>query len=84
MGTTIANIILAGAKIFSEERQRYYESKMAEVIQAVKDAENQRFPDYSDAKLALAIEAQETFLEAYAAEFKVAVDALLAKQVTHA
>ena len=84
MGSTIAQIILTGAKIFSDERQRYYENKMLEVIQAVKDAENARHPDYSDAKLALAVEAQESFLLAFNSEFKAAMDVLLAKVATHA
>lgn len=83
MGTAIAEILATGLKIFSDERRRYYENKMLEVEQTVKDAENKTHPDYSDAKLALAVEARETFLLAFNTEFKVAMDALLSKVVTH-
>lgn len=78
MGETIVKILLAGMNIFSEERKRHFQKELKEVGQAVLDAENARHPDYSDAKLAMAIEARELFLVAYAAEFSARMDELRA------
>lgn len=64
-------------KIFSDERRRHFEGELSDKEQAVKDAENLHSPDYSDAKLALAIEARETFLDAYKTEFNTQMDTLL-------
>lgn len=77
MPETIVQILLTGMKIFSEERRRHFESEFQEKEQAVKDAENAHSPDYSDAKLALAIEDRETFLKAYQMEFNTQMDSVL-------
>lgn len=80
---TIGKILLIGAKIFTEERQRHFEKLRLDVEQGVKDAENKLAPDYSDAKLALAIEAKESFLVAYEAEFDSAMTSILSKVGAH-
>lgn len=79
MVETILEILLTGSKIFSEERQRYFEKKLYEANKAVKDAENARHPDYNDAKLMLAKEELDALTLSYAKEFKEAMAVVLAK-----
>lgn len=78
MGETIVKILLNGMEIFSDERRRHFSALFLEKAQNVKDAENKLNPDYSDAKLALAVEAQEIFLAAYETEFSSQVKNLMA------
>ena len=65
MSKLIAGIILEGMKTWNSERRLAFEKKHYKVLMRVKDAENDRFPTYTDAELALAKEEEEAFLEAY-------------------
>lgn len=73
---TSAQIVLKGMEIFSDERRRNLSKQYNEVLQAVNDAENAQWPEYSDAKLALAVERRESFLSAYYVEFAARVDSI--------
>lgn len=84
MPEVIAQIILQGMKIFSEERRRHLSSEYLGLLQAVKDAENAQAPDYNDAQLALAVEARDNFLRAYQTEFSAELDGLLKKVISNA
>lgn len=76
MTETIMAILLAGMKIFTDERRRHFEGEFSDKLKAVKDAENAHAPDYSDDNLALAREDLDTFLKAYQAEFSSQVSTL--------
>ncbi len=65
MSKLIAGIILEGMKIWSVERRLAFQNKHYEVLKRVVDAENDQFPIYTDAELALAKQEEEIFLEAY-------------------
>lgn len=61
----IASIVLEGMKTWNAERRRHFENKHYEVLKRVLDAENDIFPTYTDAELALARQDEELFLQAY-------------------
>jgi len=79
MSLLVLEIILKGMELFSEERRKHFAKGFLDLEQNIKDASNERAPDYSDAKKALAIEARDTFLLAYHSEFSATVDKI--KQV---
>lgn len=43
MGTAILELILVGAKIFSDERRRYFESKSKDLMKKITDVEDSEF-----------------------------------------
>ena len=73
---TVANIVLKGLEIFSDERRRHLSKEYLSKLQALDDAKNARYPDYSDAKIALARRDRDNFLDAYFTEFSARVDEL--------
>jgi len=81
MTKTILEILLKGATIFSEERQRHFSKKLLELNNELDKEKAKVFPDYSDAKVALAQKELDNFLEAYAKEFEVGLKELLSKVV---
>lgn len=70
MSKLIAGIILEGMKTWNSERRLAFEKKHYRILKRVVDAENARFPIYTDAELALAKEEEEAFLVAYSIEQK--------------
>jgi len=70
MSKIIAGIILEGMKTWNNERRIAFEKKHYAVLMRVKDAENNMFPIYNDAELALAKEEEEAFLVSYSLEQK--------------
>jgi cell fate (sporulation/competence/biofilm development) regulator YmcA (YheA/YmcA/DUF963 family) len=43
MGTAILELILVGAKIFSDERKRHYENKAKNLMKKITDVEDSEF-----------------------------------------
>lgn len=79
MSNVYAEIVLTGTKIFSKERERYFQKRLYEANKLVQSESDARSPDYSDAKKALAERELETLLTSYSTEFKSAIDAIIAK-----
>ena len=71
-----ARIALKGMEIFSEERKRHFQSEYHDVIAALNEAINRKFPTYTDARVVLSEERLMAFYEAYEREQSGAVDRL--------
>lgn len=70
MTEVILKIILAGAGIFTTERQRKFEGDLYDFLNALQNAKNARFPLYSDAAVAKAQQDLDNFLIAYTKELE--------------
>ena len=70
MSTIIAGILLEGMKTWNSERRLSFEKKYYHIIKRIIDAENSRFPTYTDAELLMVKEEESIFLEAYHMEAK--------------
>lgn len=81
MWNSIFKLLINSTEVFQEERARYFRKELMELNQAVLDLENARHPDYSDAKLALAIEKRDNFVVAYQKEFDARIEELKLKGV---
>ena len=68
MTETILKIVLAGAGIFTTERQRYFEKGLYERLGKVDEARAKRFPFYSDKAVKFAEKDLENFMAGYAKE----------------
>lgn len=79
MTKAILDIILTGGLIFSEERRRHYSSKLEELSNEVDKEKGKVFPEYCDARIAIAEKKLDNFMEAFAKEFKAGITELLAK-----
>lgn len=64
----VAGIFLEGMKAWNQGRKARFMKKWKKVIQRLRDAENNHFPNYTDAELNLAEEEFDTFTVAYHAE----------------
>lgn len=74
---TYAEIILIGAKIFSEERRRHFSKEFQELEQDVLDESRKVFPAFNNANKQKAEEELEIFRMAYAKEFDKGLTKLL-------
>lgn len=77
MTKTILEIILTGGKVFSEERRRHFSKELLELTNNVDDEKAKVFPDYSDARIAIAVKKLDNFTVAYAKEFSEGLEKLL-------
>ena len=65
LATIIAGIVFEGMKLWGKERQRSFQKKHKQVLDQLDNERNAYFPEYSDAKLALAEREKVNFLRAY-------------------
>ena len=64
----VAQIVLEGMNIWSTERKMAFSKKHSKVLIKLNKAANGYYPNYNDAELGLAIEAEKAFYEAYLVE----------------
>ena len=69
MTDTILKILMSGMSIFSDERRRHFSGELLRLKTNLDREESLTFPDYSDAKVAIARRELSSFTEAYAKEF---------------
>jgi len=77
MTKTILEILITGTKVFSEERRRHFSKKLLELNGKVDSEKAKVYPDYSDARVAIAQKELDNFTEAYAKEFNIGLSELL-------
>jgi hypothetical protein len=75
----IARIVLKGLEIFGDERKRHFASQWQDVLTALQNARNLKFPYYTDAGIVLAQERMDAFYLAFEAEHSAAVDEMIKK-----
>ncbi len=79
MTKTILNILLSSMSVFSEERRRYFSSKLLQLTTRVDNEKAKVYPEYNDAKIARAVKELDAFTEAYSKELSAGLTEILAK-----
>lgn len=67
---TVAQIILEGLKLFSEHQKTALQKEHYDALKHLEDAQNAKFPSYTDLELALAKMRLEKFYKAYHLELQ--------------
>lgn len=73
----LSRIVLKGMEIFTDERKRHFANLFHDVMERLQEAQNKKYPHYSDAEVVLCQDELEAFYLAYESEQAQAVERIL-------